>query len=161
MWRLLMKKTSSPTSRARAKSAMAPSARMSDDSRRVRAWASSRRPPAATVCQMWSSPARAARAEMSLGFKDATPDVSAVPVHNASGDLVEQLALDEVGARIEDHAGLLNVPQSDGAGTFEGAALRHPSEDHGDVRVVDLVLCEVRAEFRSAFQGEDQRQGDG
>src|SRR5664279_4849629 len=143
MWRLLMKKTSSPTSRARAKSAMAPSARMSDDSSRVRAWASSRRPPAATVCQMWSSPASA---EMSLGFKDATPDVSAVAVHHASGDLVEQLAFHEVGARSEDHAGLLNVPQSDGAGTFEGTAPRHLSEDRVDVRVADLVLGENRAE---------------
>src|SRR5664279_1638127 len=103
---------------------MAPRARMSDDSSRARAWDSSRRAPAATVCQMWSSPARAARAEMSLGFKDATPDVSAVPVHNASGDLVEQLAFHEVGARIEDRAGLLNVPQSDGAGTLQSAALR-------------------------------------
>ena len=84
--------------------------------------------------------------------------MSAVAVHHASGDLVEQLALDEVGAPSEDHSGLLNVPQSDGAGTFEGAAAPDRLKYQVDPGVVDLVLSEDRTEFGATVQCQDQRQ---
>src|SRR5665647_3560466 len=115
-----MKYTSSPTARARAKSAMAPRARMSLLSSSAVACAASRRSPAATVFQAPSRPARTARANMSLGLTRSTPDVSAAAVHDLRRHLRQELALDGVGAGFQDPAGLLNVPQSDAACTRQG-----------------------------------------
>ena len=68
MWRLEMKKTSSPAMRARAKSAIAPSARMSSEESSAVASSPLRRSAPSTLRQMSPRPERAASAEISLGF---------------------------------------------------------------------------------------------
>src|SRR5665647_900224 len=100
---------------------MAPSARISLLSSKATASATSRRAPASTRFHTASRPARAARAEISLGFTSWTPDASAVAVDDLGCYLLEELALDDIGAATEDRAGLPNVPQSDAAGTPQGA----------------------------------------
>ena len=87
---------------------------------------------------------------MSLGFTGSTPDVSAVAVHDLRGDLGEQVALDEVRAGPEDPAGLLNVPQSDAAGTREGAARRDRLEDGRHVGGAQVLAREQRRPARDA-----------
>src|SRR5450759_3518504 len=161
MWRLLMKKTSSPTARARAKSAMAPRARMSLLSSSAVACAASRRSPAATMFQAPSRPARTARAEMSLGFTRSTPDVSVVAVHDLRRDLSEQVTLDEVRTGLEDPAGFLNVPQSDAARTRQGAASGDRLEDGRHVVGALALTREQGGQLGMDLEGEDQRQRDG
>ena len=65
-----------------------------------------------------------------MGSRGWTPESSAVAVDDLRRDLGEQLALDDVGAGGEDRPGILNVPQSIAAGTFEGAGL-HDGAQHG------------------------------
>src|SRR5450756_959969 len=140
---------------------MAPRARMSLLSSSAVACAASRRSPAATVFQAPSRPARTARAKMSLGFTGSTPDVSAVAVHDLRRHLRQELALDGVGAGLQDPAGLLNVPQSDAAGTRQGAACGDRLQDGRHVGGALALTREQGGQLGMDLEGEDERQRDG